>query len=205
MLPTSLIKTMRWLIPFMAISLTGCGVAQSVTDGTKSAFNSVFYKKIKILHLDFTAREALNIDARESNPLSEPVVVRVYQLKDRKIFDKTVYMQLLQDDTGLNVSTVSASVSDLLVEGGAFEISGIVLRYDGRAVKFMPIFLYGQGVAGCVEVTFCSGENVISQGQLFMRVGRGSDWIFTPPDTPSRSGQLFDEGIFFGLILALLP
>ena len=73
--------------------------------------------------------------------------------------------------TGLNVSTVSASVSDLLVEGGAFEISGIVLRYDSRAVKFMPIFLYGQGVAGCVEVTFCSGENVISQGRLFMRVG----------------------------------
>lgn len=107
--------------------------------------------------------------------------------------------------TGLNVSTVSASVSDLLVEGGAFEISGIVLRYDSRAVKFMPIFLYGQGVAGCVEVTFCSGENVISQGRLFMRVGGGSDWIFAPPDTPSRSGQLFDEGIFFGLILALLP
>lgn len=108
-------------------------------------------------------------------------------------------------DTGLNVEPLTVSVPDLLVEGGAFEISGIVLRYDSRAVKFMPIFLYGLGVAGCVEITFCSGDKVISQGRLFMRVGNANGWIFTPPDTSSRSGQLFDEGVFFGLILALLP
>lgn len=108
-------------------------------------------------------------------------------------------------DTGLNVEPLTVSVPDLLVEGGAFEISGIVLRYDSRAVKFMPIFLYGQGVAGCVEVTFYSGDKLISQGRLFMRVGNSNGWIFTPPDTSSRSGQLFDEGVFFGLILALLP
>ena len=107
--------------------------------------------------------------------------------------------------TGLNMEPFSVSVTDLLVEGGAFEIAGIVLRYDSRAVKFMPIFLYGQGVAGCVEVTFYSGDKVISQGRLFMRVGNANGWIFTPPDTSSRSGQLFDEGVFFGLILALLP
>ena len=107
--------------------------------------------------------------------------------------------------TGLNVEPLTASVPDLLVEGGAFEITGIVLRYDSRAVKFMPIFLYGQGVAGCVEVTFYSGDKLISQGRLFMRVGNANGWIFTPPDTSSRSGQLFDEGVFFGLILALLP
>ena len=108
-------------------------------------------------------------------------------------------------DTGLNVEPLPVSVPDLLVEGGAFEISGIVLHYGSRAVRFMPIFLYGQGVAGCVEVTFCSGDKVISQGRLFMRVGSVNGWIFTPPDISSRSGQLFDEGIFYSLILALLP
>lgn len=107
--------------------------------------------------------------------------------------------------TGLNVEILTTSVPDLLVEGGAFEISGIVLRYENRAVKFMPLFLYGQGVAGCVEVTFCSRESVISQGRLFMRMGSVNNWTFVPPDTSSQSGQLFDEGIFFGLILALLP
>lgn len=107
--------------------------------------------------------------------------------------------------TGLNAETLTTSVPDLLVEGGAFEISGIVLRYDNRAVKFMPLFLYGQGVAGCVEVTFCSGEKIISQGRLFMRVGGVSNWTYAPPEMSSQSGQLFDEGIFFGLMLALLP
>ena len=46
-------------------------------------------------------------------------------------------------DTGLNVETISTSVTDLLVEGGAFDIAGIVLRVDDRAVKFTPAFLYG--------------------------------------------------------------
>jgi type VI secretion system protein VasD len=59
-------------------------VTQSVTDGTKSAFNAVFYKKIKVLHLDFTAREALNTDSRENNSLSEPVVVRFTSSKTAK-------------------------------------------------------------------------------------------------------------------------
>lgn len=99
MLSTSLTKSASWLVPLLAFSLTDCGVTQSVTDGTKSAFTAVFYKKINVLHLDFTAREALNTDASESNSLSEPVVVRVYQLKDRKTFDKMVYQQLLKDGT----------------------------------------------------------------------------------------------------------
>ncbi|SQC93470.1 Uncharacterized protein conserved in bacteria [Cedecea neteri] len=67
MLRTSLIKTQRWLLPLLALSLAGCGLTQSVSDGTKSAFTSVFYKKIKVLHLDFTAREELNTDARENH------------------------------------------------------------------------------------------------------------------------------------------
>ncbi|MDA6077655.1 hypothetical protein O0544_18950 [Edwardsiella anguillarum] len=50
MLRTNLTKTARWLLPLLAFSLAGCGVTQGITDGTKSAFNAVFYKKIKVLH-----------------------------------------------------------------------------------------------------------------------------------------------------------
>lgn len=117
MLRTSLTKT-RWLLPLMAFSLAGCGVTQGITEGTQSAFNAVFYKKIKVLHLDFTARQALNTDARENNSLSEPVVVRIYQLKDRKTFDKTVYQQLLREgDTLLNADLL-ASRDIVLKPGG---------------------------------------------------------------------------------------
>ena len=118
MLRTNSIKTSRWLLPLLTFSLAGCGVTQSVTDGTKSAFNAVFYKKIKVLHLDFTAREALNTDSRESNSLSQPVVIRVYQLKDRKTFDKTVYQQLLQDDSTILKDDMLASRDVVVKPGG---------------------------------------------------------------------------------------
>lgn len=118
MLRTNLIKPTCWLPALLALSLTGCGVTQGVADGTKSAYTALFYKKIKVLHLDFTAREALNTDSRESNSLSEPVVVRVYQLKDRKEFDKTVYQQLLQDGDTLLKADLLATRDVLVKPGG---------------------------------------------------------------------------------------
>lgn len=107
--------------------------------------------------------------------------------------------------TGLNVDTLSTSVMDLLVEGGAFEIDALVLRIDDRSVKFVPVFLYGQGVTGCVEVTFHNGKLVTSMGRLFMRSGAVKKWIFTSSGALSRSGQSFDESTFFNVIFALLP
>ncbi|EGT5658736.1 hypothetical protein JD793_004959 [Citrobacter braakii] len=108
-------------------------------------------------------------------------------------------------DTGLSVEAFMASVTDLLVEGGVFDIAGIVLCVDDRAVKFMPVFLYGQGVTGCVEVIFDDGKHTTSLGRLFMRSGTVNNWTFTPPGALSFSGQCFDEGTFFSLIMALLP
>ncbi|PLC60600.1 hypothetical protein B9P82_23985 [Citrobacter sp. L55] len=107
--------------------------------------------------------------------------------------------------TGLNVETVSTSVTDLLVEGRVFGIATLVLRIDDRSVKFVPAFLYGQGVTGCVEATFHDGRYTTSLGRLFMRSGTVNHWTFTPPGALSPSGQDFDESTFFGLILTLLP
>ncbi|WP_191939175.1 hypothetical protein IFU37_006065 [Pantoea agglomerans] len=107
--------------------------------------------------------------------------------------------------TGLNVETFTVAVTDLLVEDRTFEIAAINLRYDDRSVKFTPVFLYGQGVTGCVEVTLHAEGSVTSVGRLFMRAGTVNNWTFIPPGTLSPSGQGFDESTFFGLILALLP
>ncbi|WP_342753953.1 type VI secretion system lipoprotein TssJ [Pantoea sp. MBD-2R] len=139
MLRTSLIKPACWLPALLAFSLTGCGLTQSVTDGTKSAFNSVFYKKIKVLHLDFSAREALNIDVRENNSLSESVVVRVYQLKDRKTFDKTVYQQLLKDgDTVLKADLLSSR--DVVVKPGGDVNLNMPMEADAQFVAVAGLF-----------------------------------------------------------------
>ncbi|MEH0884267.1 hypothetical protein [Enterobacter sp. UNJFSC 003] len=107
--------------------------------------------------------------------------------------------------TGLNVETLSTSVTDLLVEGRVFDIATLVLRIDDRSVKFVPSFLYGQGVTGCVEATFHDGSYTTSLGRLFMRSGTVNNWTFTPPGALSPSGQSFDESTFFGLIFSLLP
>ncbi|RKQ41419.1 type VI secretion system lipoprotein TssJ [Enterobacter sp. R1(2018)] len=139
MLRTSLIKSACWLPALLAFSLTGCGVTQSVTDGTKSAFTAVFYKKIKVLHLDFTAREALNTDSRESNSLSEPVVVRVYQLKDRKTFDKSVYQQLLNDGETVLGADLLAS-RDVVVKPGGDANLDMPMEEDAQFVAVAGLF-----------------------------------------------------------------
>ncbi|ROP61550.1 type VI secretion system protein VasD [Enterobacter sp. BIGb0383] len=139
MLRTSLIKTTGWLLPLLALTLTGCGLTQSVTDSTKSAFNAVFYKKIKVLHLDFTARGALNTDARESSSLSESVVIRVYQLKDRKTFDKTVYQQLLKEGDTLLKDDLLAS-RDVVVKPGGDTSLDMPLEAEAKFIAVVGLF-----------------------------------------------------------------
>jgi len=108
------------------------------------------------------------------------------------------------EGTGLCVKTFSASVTDLLVESGAFKITGIVLQCNDRSITFTPLFLYGQGVTGCVEATCHTEGHVTSLGRLFMRASTVSDWCFTPPGAVSRPERIVDENLFFELIIALL-
>jgi len=138
-LRTSLIKTHRWLLPLLALSLVGCGLTQSVSDGTKSAFTSVFYKKIKVLHLDFTAREELNTDARENHSFSAPVLLRIYQLKDNKTFDKMVYQQLLKDGESLLGADLLASRDVVLKPGGDVSLD-MPMEADTRFVAVVGLF-----------------------------------------------------------------
>jgi len=141
-LRTSLIKSACCLL---VLSLTGCGLTQSVSDGTKSAYTAIFHKKIKVLHLDFTAREALNTDARESNSLSESVVVRVYQLKDRKTFDKTVYQQLLKEgDTVLKADLLASR--DVVVKPGGDANLNMPMEEDAQFVAVVGLFRHPEMV-----------------------------------------------------------
>ena len=84
--------TRWWALTLIACSLlAGCGLTQTVTDGTVSITKSIFYKKIKTLHLDFTPRTAINADGAQT-PLA--TMVRLYQLRDRKAVDAADYQTL---------------------------------------------------------------------------------------------------------------
>ena len=90
----------------MLTALGGCGLAQTVADGTASTAKAIFYKQVKTLHLDFSARTALNTAATDMSALSVPTLVRVYQLRDSKAVEQATYDGLLGDDNQLLASAL---------------------------------------------------------------------------------------------------
>ncbi|TNV23005.1 type VI secretion system lipoprotein TssJ [Buttiauxella sp. B2] len=100
--------------------LAGCGLTQTVTDGTVSMTKSIFYKKIKILHLDFTPRTAVNADGAQM-PLA--TMVRVYQLKDRKSLDAADYQTLLRNADAVLKDDLLASQSVMVMPGGSVTLN----------------------------------------------------------------------------------
>ncbi|MFK3663552.1 hypothetical protein ACI2I2_24090 [Scandinavium sp. NPDC088450] len=84
-------------------------------------------------------------------------------------------------------------------------MTGIELHYLQRSIRFTPIFLYGQGVTGCVEVSLCKAGATNPLYRLFMRNGNQDAWSWLPAGTISRQSSLFDEDAFFTMIEPLLP
>ncbi|PLR19363.1 type VI secretion system lipoprotein TssJ [Pantoea endophytica] len=131
------------LIKFMMCSalllLGGCGLQQKVTDGSVAAFDAIFYKQIKTLHLDFSARESLNSDSREHNPLSQPVMVRVFQLSERKAFDGAVYQQLTGDAADVLKAELLADRDVVLTPGGDVSLN-MPMEKEAKFVAVVALF-----------------------------------------------------------------
>ncbi|WP_268797259.1 type VI secretion system lipoprotein TssJ [Pseudomonas huanghezhanensis] len=84
-----------WTLIALVASLTGCGLVQTVSDATASTTQAIFYKQIKTLHLDVSARAATNIETSEMHGMSVSTLVRVYQLSDSKQMQRATYDSLL--------------------------------------------------------------------------------------------------------------
>ncbi len=106
-----------------SLLLSGCGAWQAVSDTTVNVTKAVFSKQVKVVHIDFNAHKALNLDDQQ-RPLT--VVVRVYQLRDRKAFDAASYEMLLQQDRVV-------LAQDLL------DMQGAVVRPDGAVSLSQPM------------------------------------------------------------------
>lgn len=107
--------------------------------------------------------------------------------------------------TDVRTETTDTSLVDILTGGSAFSVPGIVLHYQQRSIRFTPIFLYGQGVTGCVEVCLCTGSDVRVLYRLFMRSGMLDDWTWCQAGTLNAKRVRFDEEGFFAMIASLLP
>ncbi|WP_321946985.1 type VI secretion system lipoprotein TssJ [Paraburkholderia sp. J10-1] len=117
--------TQRCLAAVLALAaptllLSGCGAWQTISDTTSNAFHAVFYRQVKVLNVDLTARGAVNPDdAGKANS----VAVRVYQLRERKGFDGASYDDLLRRDQTVLAQDLNASMAAVVNPGASSSLS----------------------------------------------------------------------------------
>ncbi|MFM0502259.1 type VI secretion system lipoprotein TssJ [Paraburkholderia caffeinilytica] len=112
----------RFITPILASSLllSACGAWQAVSDSTSNAYHAVFYKQVKVLNVDLTARASINPD-EAMRPTS--VAVRVYQLKDRKRFDEASYDDLLKNGKTVLAQDLQDSIATMVNPGASASMS----------------------------------------------------------------------------------
>ena len=77
--------------------LAGCGLTQTVTDGTVSITKSIFYRNTKKLHLDFTPCTAINADGCHSIVRHDAVTTEVVMAYSNSNIDLPYIAYALHD------------------------------------------------------------------------------------------------------------
>ncbi|CAI1903745.1 Uncharacterized protein conserved in bacteria [Serratia fonticola] len=120
-----------------AVLLTGCGLTQKVSEGTKAVATSIFYKQVRTLHLDIRARAALNVND-DGIPL--PTMIRIYQLKDRKAFDGADYKTLSVGDA-LEIKADLLAEKDIRLKPGEAVQIDMPMEETAQYVAVAAMFL----------------------------------------------------------------
>ncbi|WP_436883414.1 type VI secretion system lipoprotein TssJ [Enterobacter asburiae] len=120
-----------------AVLLTGCGLTQKVSEGTKAVATSIFYKQVRTLHLDIRARAALNVND-DGIPL--PTIIRIYQLKDRKAFDGADYKALSAGDA-LEIKADLLAEKDIRLKPGEAVSVDMPMEETAQYVTVAALFL----------------------------------------------------------------
>lgn len=118
----------------LACMLGGCGLTQRAVDGSSTLAQGIFYKQVKVLHLDLNARAALNTNSVDMSGLSVSTLVRVYQLKERKALDLADYQGMLNE-------------GDSVLGADLLDSQRLVVKPDEGAQLNVPLFPDAQYVA----------------------------------------------------------
>lgn len=119
-----------------ALLLSACGAWQAVSDTTSGAYHAVFFKQVKVLNVDLSAREALNPDDAGR---ATSVAVRVYQLKDRRLFDGVSYDDLLKNDRTVLAQDLQDSMATVLNPGASASLSQ-PMKADSKYVAIVAFY-----------------------------------------------------------------
>ena len=123
----------------LATLLAGCGLTQSASDSTAATARAIFYKQVKTLHLDLSARPAINTDADDMNAMSVPTLVRVYQLRDGKAVAKASYDSLLGDDDNV-LRTDLLDTRAVVVKPGEGAQLSVPMDKEAKVVSVVGLF-----------------------------------------------------------------
>ncbi|MDI9768060.1 hypothetical protein QM327_16020 [Pantoea dispersa] len=107
--------------------------------------------------------------------------------------------------TEIRTEATATSLIEFLIGGRVFSVPGINLHYLQRSIRFTPIFLYGQGVTGCIKVCLHADKDIRPLYRLFMRSGEQDDWSWCLAGAQSGNYIRLDEEAFFTMIALLLP
>ncbi len=105
--------------------------------------------------------------------------------------------------TGIKTTRQPVSLVDLLAGRAAFSLPRITVIYDQRKMLFTPVFLYGHGVTGGIEVALSAEGSMTTTGRLYMKAGAQKAWSFTLNN--STTPERLTEEAFFSLIESLIP
>lgn len=121
----------------ISLMLAGCGLTQKVTEGTVAVTKSIFYKQVKTLRLDIRAREAVN---HNDGGVALSTVVRIYQLKERKIFDTTDYPSLFKAD-GQAIKADLVAEKDIRLQPGGAVMVDMPMEEEAQYVAVAGMFM----------------------------------------------------------------
>ena len=134
-------RTVFNLLPVAVLGalLGGCGLTQSLSDTGSSTTRAIFYKQVKTLHLDFSARVGMNTDEADMSGVSVSTVVRVYQLRDIKALNKAGYDSVLNDADNLLRGDLLAQRA-LVVKPAEGAHLNMALDNDAQFVTVVALF-----------------------------------------------------------------
>lgn len=127
------------LLATLATLLAGCGMTQSVSESTASTARAIFYKQVTTLHLDLSARTAINRDQAEMNAMALPTLVRVYQLRSLKALDNATYDSLLDNDEQVLDNDLLDKRTALIKPGEGAQLD-VPMSKDARFVAVVALF-----------------------------------------------------------------
>ncbi|VWB17437.1 type VI secretion lipoprotein [Burkholderia lata] len=116
--------------------LAGCGTWQSVKETTVDMTRAIFVAKIKQMNLVIESHSALN---QNDQGESLPVVMRVYQLKDAKVFERAAYVELIDDDRVLLSADLLGSQEVTLAPDATMRLS-VPMEDDTHIVGIAGFF-----------------------------------------------------------------